>query len=78
MNTPVFSEIMDYLKESHSIYTMKQYILYFVIIVLLVYFAYNLYQHREGIQNKVTHIVLLGDSIFQNNNYKKASLLNIY
>ena len=52
---------------------MKQYILYFVIIVLLVYFAYNLYQHREGIQNKVTHIVLLGDSIFQNNNYVPKS-----
>ena len=47
--------------------------LYFVIIVLLVYFAYNLYQHREGIQNKVTHIVLLGDSIFQNNNYVPKS-----
>tara|TARA_A100001015_G_scaffold12651_1_gene14903 strand:+ start:1165 stop:1809 length:645 start_codon:yes stop_codon:yes gene_type:complete len=52
---------------------MKQYILYFVIIVLLLYFAYNLYQHREGIQNKVTHIVLLGDSIFQNNNYVPKS-----
>ncbi len=52
---------------------MKQYILYLSISIILVYFAYELYQHREGIQNKITHIVLLGDSIFQNKNYVPKS-----
>ena len=52
---------------------MKQLLLYLCISILLVYFAYDLYQHREGIQNKVSHIVLLGDSIFQNKNYVPKS-----
>jgi hypothetical protein len=52
---------------------MKQYILYLSISIILLYFAYELYQHREGIQNKITHIVLLGDSIFQNKKYVPKS-----
>lgn len=52
---------------------MIQYILYLSISILLLYIAYELYQHKEGIQNKITHIVLLGDSIFQNKKYVPKS-----
>ena len=48
---------------------MKQSIIYIAIVVLLMYFIYDLYSHKEGLTEKLSNIVLLGDSVFKNNSY---------
>ena len=48
---------------------MKQSIIYIAIVVLLMYFIYDLYSHKEGFTEKLSNIVLLGDSVFKNNSY---------
>tara|TARA_B100001758_G_C18412868_1_gene617167 strand:- start:2316 stop:2963 length:648 start_codon:yes stop_codon:yes gene_type:complete len=41
----------------------------FICICIIIYFIYFSYYYKEGIQNRPSNIVLLGDSIFQNQNY---------